>query len=370
MLFRSKAYGAEGEQKSEFRRHCEALKENIVSISEVQSRPELIYKSGAAVLISLFLFIGIEVAELSVPALILQVAIFAKLWPFFSGFQTGVQQISTMLPSFASYMAQLTELQKHREMTSSLSTTDIGIHSSVELSGVSFGYKGSQTLALEGIDIRIEARTMTALVGRSGSGKSTLTDILSGLLPCESGSMRVDGRKIEAMDRIAWRRSIGYVPQDPFMLGGTIRENLTRFNPGIDESHMRASLRKAEAQFVFSLPDGLDTIIGDRGVKLSGGERQRIVLARALVKNPLFLILDEATSALDNENEYRIQKALADLTGELTIVVVAHRLSTVRRASQIIVLDAGKVAESGTFEDLSNNKHGLLSTLLEYGDLA
>jgi ATP-binding cassette subfamily C protein len=240
----------------------------------------------------------------------------------------------------------------------------------VELSGVSFGYKGSQTLALEGIDIRIEARTMTALVGRSGSGKSTLTDILSGLLPCESGSMRVDGRKIEAMDRIAWRRSIGYVPQDPFMLGGTIRENLTRFNPGIDESHMRASLRKAEAQFVFSLPDGLDTIIGDRGVKLSGGERQRIVLARALVKNPLFLILDEATSALDNENEYRIQKALADLTGELTIVVVAHRLSTVRRASQIIVLDAGKVAESGTFEDLSNNKHGLLSTLLEYGDLA
>jgi ATP-binding cassette subfamily C protein len=365
-----KMYGAEGEQKSEFRQHCSSLKDNVVEISEVQSRPELIYKSGAAALISLFLFLGIEVAELSVSALILQVFIFAKLWPFFSGFQTGIQQISTMLPSFASFMTQVAEFQKCKETMSSLPEADIEISSHIELRGVSFGYKGSKTLALEGIDIRIEARTMTALVGPSGSGKSTLVDILSGLFLCQSGSMYVDDREIEEKDRLAWRRSIGYVPQDPFIFGGTVRENLVRFNPQIDEAKIISSLRKASADFVFSLPKGLDTLVGDRGVKLSGGERQRIVLARALARDPRFLILDEATSALDNENEYRIQKALADLAGKLTILVVAHRLSTVRRASQVIVLDKGRVAEMGTFEDLSNNKDGVLTRLLEYGDLA
>jgi ATP-binding cassette subfamily C protein len=341
----------------------------VISLARVQSLPNIVHKAGAALLVSIFLFFSIRITGLSVSGLIMEIFIFARLWPFFSGFQTGVQQISAILPSFAAYRAHMAGFDSHAESGLAGRRDRIPLAQSLECRDLCFEYQGNRNFALRDVSLRVEARSMTAIVGRSGSGKSTLADLLCGLLRARSGMILADGQPIDGDQRSAWRKNIGYVPQDPFLFNGTIRENLLRFNLGADEPSMRESLSLASAEFVMGLPQGLDTVIGDRGIKLSGGERQRIVLARALLRDPSFLVLDEATSALDNEHEYRIQKALTELTGRLTILVIAHRLSTIRRASQIIVLDRGAIAERGGYDELAALPDGVFRTMLSYGEL-
>ncbi|HWR11865.1 MAG TPA: ABC transporter ATP-binding protein [Rectinemataceae bacterium] len=384
-----KIYGIEAGQTEAFSGLCERLRDNLVDFARLQSRPDFVYKTGAAVLVSLFMFFSIEVAGLAAPALIMMIYIFARLWPLFSGFQVAVQQISAMLPSFAAYSAQMAEFDAHAERGAGGTDRedDVGgargggsgtaagreslpLSDAIECHGVTFAYSGAGAFALRDIDLRIPAKTMTALVGRSGAGKSTLADLLTGLLLPQEGKVLVDGRDIGEGERYRWRSCIGYVPQDPFLLDGSIRENLLRFNPGADQTRVEESLTKASADFVFALPKGLDTVVGDRGVMLSGGERQRIVLARALLRNPEFLVLDEATSALDNENEYRIQKAVAELEGQVTVLVIAHRLSTIKRASRIVVLDGGRIVETGAYDSLTAQPRGWLRKMLDYGELA
>jgi ATP-binding cassette subfamily C protein len=365
----AKIYGIESGAVSEFSALCAQVKDNVISLARVQSLPNIVHKAGAALLVSIFLFFSIRITGLSVSGLIMEIFIFARLWPFFSGFQTGVQQISAILPSFAAYRAHMAGFDSHAESGLAGRRDRIPLAQSLECRDLCFEYQGNRNFALRDVSLRVEARSMTAIVGRSGSGKSTLADLLCGLLRARSGMILADGQPIDGDQRSAWRKNIGYVPQDPFLFNGTIRENLLRFNLGADEPSMRESLSLASAEFVMGLPQGLDTVIGDRGIKLSGGERQRIVLARALLRDPSFLVLDEATSALDNEHEYRIQKALTELTGRLTILVIAHRLSTIRRASQIIVLDRGAIAERGGYDELAALPDGVFRTMLSYGEL-
>lgn len=176
---------------------------------------------------------------------------------------------------------------------------------------------------------------MTAIVGKSGAGKSTLIDLLMGLLQPEKGQVLLDGIPLNGDNVNAWRRALSYVPQEPFLFNVSIRENLLLVEPRANEKQLWEALEfAAAAEFVKKLPQGLDTHIGDRGVRLSGGERQRLVLARAILRKPEILILDEATSALDTENEAKIQEALEQLKGTTTIIVIAHRLSTIRNADQ------------------------------------
>jgi ATP-binding cassette subfamily C protein len=161
------------------------------------------------------------------------------------------------------------------------------------------------------------------------------------------------------------RRSISYVPQDPFLFNASIRENLLMVAPDASEEQIWEALEfAAAAEFVAKLPQGLETLIGDRGVRLSGGERQRLVLARAILRKPSILVLDEATSALDAENEAKIQQAIDRLSGMMTIIVIAHRLSTIRNSDQVIVLDQGQIIQQGEFGQLAKEKRGLFSHLL------
>jgi len=161
------------------------------------------------------------------------------------------------------------------------------------------------------------------------------------------------------------RGLVSYVPQDPFLFHGSIRDNMLLIDPQASDQDIWEALRfSSAAEFVGRLPDGLDTVIGDRGIRLSGGERQRLVLARSILRRPSILILDEATSALDMDNELRIQKALEKLKGMMTIIVIAHRLSTIRNADQVIVLEQGHIVQSGEFDKLSEDKKGLFSRLL------
>jgi len=207
---------------------------------------------------------------------------------------------------------------------------------------------------------------MTALVGASGAGKSTLADLTLGLLTPNTGRVLVDGEPLTGDRLAAWRNSIGYVPQEPFLFHDTIRANLLWARPDATEEDLRVVLRAAAAEeFVTRLPQGLDTVVGDRGVRLSGGERQRLTLARALLRRPTLLVLDEATSSLDHENERLVQEAIAKLHGELTLVVIAHRLSTVQQAEQVVVMGEGRVLESGSPDELIQHGDGLFRQLVQ-----
>jgi len=175
----------------------------------------------------------------------------------------------------------------------------------------------------------------------------------------------LDGVPLDGALLHAWRQSIGYVPQETFLFHESVRTNLLWAQPEASEADLRAALRDAAAEaFVDRLPQGLDTVVGDRGVRLSGGERQRLALARALLRRPTLLVLDEATSSLDTHNERLVQDAIERLHGELTIVLIAHRLSTVRFADRIVVLAGGAVAESGTWDELCAREQGVFRKLV------
>ena len=206
---------------------------------------------------------------------------------------------------------------------------------------------------LHDVTLEIPARRTTALVGVSGGGKTTLADLLLGLLRPDQGRILVDGTPLDQMDLATWRRGIGYVAQESFLFNDTIRQNLLPDEGAPDEELLEALRTARLDDFVTRLPAGLDTLVGERGVRLSGGERQRLALARALVRRPRLLVLDEATSALDYENEALIRQALERLHGETTVVMITHRLPLARSADRVYVLDRGRVVQSGTWNELA-----------------
>ena len=217
---------------------------------------------------------------------------------------------------------------------------------------VSFGYHERQ-LILKNLSLKIPAGKTTAIVGSTGSGKSTLVKLLLRFYEVSAGQIFLDGLDLQSLTLKDLRKSIGLVSQDVFLFHGTVAENIAygSFNATLDEIKRAANVAEAH-EFIRGLPDGYDTIVGERGQKLSGGQRQRLAIARALLKNPPILVLDEATSAVDNETEAAIQKSLEKITQERTVIAIAHRLSTVRNAHCIYVMEQGKLVESGTHEQL------------------
>lgn len=225
--------------------------------------------------------------------------------------------------------------------------------SGLHLDGVHFAYLPDRA-ALRGIDLHIATGTSIGIVGPSGSGKSTLIDIVLGLLRPNAGSITVNGTDIHA-DLSAWRRTIGYVPQSIYLTDDTLRRNVAfgLADSDIDDEAVRKALKLAELEaFAATLPSGIDTVIGEQGASLSGGQRQRIGIARALYHDPSVLLMDEATSALDSETENTIVEAIDALRANKTVIVVAHRLSTVRRCDVLVMMEAGSIVATGSFESL------------------
>jgi subfamily B ATP-binding cassette protein MsbA len=227
----------------------------------------------------------------------------------------------------------------------------------VRLNDVHFTYPDERGIeVLRGITIEAKPGAIIALVGPSGAGKSTLVTLVPRFYDVTSGSIEVDGHDLRTLALRELRQSIGAVPQETTLFGGTIRENIAYGKLDAVDDEIEAVARAAHAhEFIVAFPEGYGTIVGERGVKLSGGQRQRVAIARALLKNPSILILDEATSSLDSESERLIQEALDRLMLGRTTFVIAHRLSTVRRADQIVVLDEGRVVEAGTHDELIVN---------------
>ena len=237
----------------------------------------------------------------------------------------------------------IAESGEHAEAVANDTPAEWPVVKGIDLKDVSLTYARRDRPALHGINLRLPARTTTAITGPSGAGKSTLADILMGLIAPDEGSMTIDGVAVDSTSRVNWRRNVAYVPQDTFLFHDTIRTNLLFGNASATELELLSALEQASAGFVNGLRDGLDTVVGDNGVRLSGGERQRIALARALLRRPSLLILDEATSALDAENEAAIRDALETLHGQMTIVLIGHRTEILRNADQIIEVREGNI---------------------------
>lgn len=224
----------------------------------------------------------------------------------------------------------------------------------IEFQSVSFYYPGREQVAvLKGIDLRLEAGKCVALVGPSGAGKSTLTALMFRLFEPTAGVLMIDGKDAREHSLHWLRRQMAMVPQEVMLFGGTVAENIAYGRPGASREEIIEAAHRANAtEFIEQLPDGFDTPAGDRGTQFSGGQRQRIAIARAILRNPAVLVLDEATSSLDTENERLVRDAMESLIQERTTLVIAHRLSTVRRADKIIVLREGGIVEQGTHEEL------------------
>ncbi|NRA13465.1 MAG: ABC transporter ATP-binding protein, partial [Crocinitomicaceae bacterium] len=226
------------------------------------------------------------------------------------------------------------------------------IQGDIEFHDVSFSYEESKEV-LHNISFEAKPGSVTALVGSSGSGKSTIAGLVATFLNPESGKVTIDGVDLAKVNLSSYRQSLGVVLQDDFLFEGTIRENVLFPRPDASEDELLAAIEGAYvSEFTDRFEDGLDTVIGERGVKLSGGQRQRISIARAILADPKIIILDEATSNLDTESESYIQKSLNLLMNDRTTFVIAHRLSTIRQADQILVVEEGRIAEQGTHDEL------------------
>jgi ATP-binding cassette subfamily C protein len=322
------------------------------------------FAAGSAIILSITLFVSLEVLGISTAGLLLLLFLFHRIIPLFKDGQQSYQQFLNGLPAFAGVM----EMQGWCEAAAEPQAErqeEVELRGSIRFEGVSFGYGGDGGIpAVAGLDLEIRAEETTAIVGPSGAGKSTVADLVMGLIVPDRGRVLVDEVPLSPKRMRSWRAQIGYVAQDTFLFHDTVRANLLWARPEATDEEIWRALRSASAEkFVSALPAGMETVVGDRGVRLSGGERQRLALARALLREPSLLILDEATSSLDSENEKRILRAIDELHGRITILVITHRLSTIRGADVIHVLERGHLVESGDWDTLVGRESSRFSAL-------
>lgn len=339
-----KGSGVEKAARSLVEDESRQMRKHYVLVGLLKHLPGTLIETVAVLAILLLVF-GIKQFNLIVLS---QAAVVAVLM------YRGLNRITTLQNSWigfahnATSMSAIDQLQKRF-----MANQEIGQGWSIEtfqnmtFSNMCFAY-GSDKNALENIDLSIQKGEFIGITGGSGSGKTTFVDIVLGLLKPQKGEIRINEIPFEEVNPEAWRKIIGYVPQESLMFNDTVYNNIALHDPSIQENEVIEAARTANAmEFIEKLPEGLQTFIGDRGMRLSGGQRQRVALARALVKNPQLLVLDEATSSLDSDSEQKIMESIEHLHGQLTIISVAHRLSTIMGADKIVVLDQGKIIEQG-----------------------
>jgi ATP-binding cassette subfamily C protein len=303
----------------------------------------------------IFLWGSVALFRMPIAEVLVLALIFYRLLPMVQALQQDAQQLLHTAPAAGTILGLSRDCAAARETAECLPLPVFGLHRDIRFERVSFRHGENGARALSDVSLRLAAGTLTVLSGPSGAGKSTLLDLLAGLLKPDQGTVWIDDLKLTEGLAPAWRRSIAYVLQESFLFHDTIRANLLVAKADASETEIREALAlSGAAAFVDALPQGVDTVVGDRGARFSGGERQRLALARALLRKPSLLILDEPTSSLDADNEQFILDGIEALKGFLTMILVTHRPERVQRPDQTLRIDGGKLVCLKPSSDLTS----------------
>ncbi len=353
----TKAHGLENEEIAKLERNIQSLKAAGLTVERTNSLlASFFYVTGVIMRSSCLVFTAwlalngkIEVGD---------IVMFQTYFASISG------QITTLVGVYPELAKGLESVRSVSEVMLSNQVEDNKgkiplryVHGSIDFEDVYFRYPNADEDTIKGVSLSVNPGDCVAFVGSSGCGKSTMINMIIGFLKPTGGVFKLDGKPIEALNLSSYRQFISVVPQNTVLFKGTIKENILYGVEGISDKRFEEILESANInEFLPALPDGINTVVGEHGDKLSGGQKQRISIARALIRDPQILILDEATSALDNASEHHVQKAIDTLIKGRTTFVVAHRLSTIRNANKIVVMDKGKIVEVGTYQELIDKK--------------
>jgi ATP-binding cassette subfamily C protein len=345
-----KAYSVEGQTIGRF----DAMTERFTHIQYKdqmnQGWLKFFYDTGSMTAIYVAIYVAVTYFGTPIAFLVVFLLVFYRISPRISALQSLQTQVLVLVPALRVVDDMTRDARAAKEASGTLPAPCL--EREVSLDHVSFAYH-EDAQVLRDVSFLIPKGSTVAIVGPSGSGKTTIVDLLLAVIAPTSGSVKIDGTPLTEFDMVSWRNQIGYVAQDSSFFHDTVRQNIAFGCPGATDEQVEAAAKLAYADgFIADLPEGYETIIGDRGVRLSGGQRQRLALARAIVRSPEILILDEATSALDAESEGKIQQAVDQLAKHMTVVIVTHRFSTVRNADVIHFLEHGVLVESGSWDEL------------------
>jgi len=321
----------------------------------------------AVLFIMLIVYVQIFIFGLRLEPILVSIALFYRALnstlAVQSAFQGTFQHIGSMELVHNEFLNQ----QKHQSIDGNKIITKFT--EVISLKDVSFSYENSKKGAIDSISLNIPIKSSIAIVGESGAGKTTLVDLITLTNVAQAGKILIDGLPSNRINKSSWRKQIGYVSQDTIIFDDTVANNITMWQDRIEnnkkiEEDIRDAAKQANIlEFIDSLPDGFNTVVGDRGILLSGGQKQRIFIARELYRKPNLLILDEATSSLDSESEKSIQESIELLKGKITVIIIAHRLSTIKKVDKIYLIDKGKIIEQGSYDELKNNNNSKFSKL-------
>ncbi len=318
----------------------------------------------AVLFIMVIVFIQIFVFELRLEPILVSIALFYRALNSTLAVQSAFQGTFQTIGSMELVHNEFINQQNNRQEDGVIDLKKF--KKEILLKNVDFTYNNSKKIVLDQISLRIPSRTSIAIVGGSGAGKTSLVDLITLINRPDNGELKIDGVPHSQIKKSSWQNQIGYVSQDTIIFDDTIANNISMWQSKKNKDELYQNIKNAAKQanildFIESLPDGFDTIVGDRGILLSGGQKQRIFIARELFRKPNLLILDEATSALDSESEKSIQESVDLLRGNITVIIIAHRLSTIKSVDNIYLMDNGKIIESGSYNELRDNENSKFS---------
>lgn len=340
----TKAYGAEAQHVRAFAEAVQQAEGAGLASRRLLANTELILEIATAVVLAALLWLAAGWLGLPLASLLVLILVFQRIMPKFQEIQTLAQEFVHSSSAFQTVAASIADCDAAADRTGQAPQGAVPFDREMRLEGVDFGYDAAAGDVLRGIDLALPAGSFTVLSGVSGAGKSTLLDLAGGLIVPAAGRILIDGVELTADLAPAWRLSVGYMAQEAFLFHDSIRANLAWADPAASDERMRDVLQLAGlAELLRDLPQGLDTVVGDRGTSLSGGERQRLALARTLLRAPRLILLDEPASALDVRNEDRLLETIAGLRGRTTIVLVTHRPAAIAGADRYLTLVEGKL---------------------------
>lgn len=349
-----KAAGVENDAIANGGAHIHLLRSISIRQSLARTASSSFFQPFSIVLVVLLFLLTYHTPEFNIISFAASLYLIQKIFVYLESGQNAMQSISQLIPYAQNISAFKRNLDLHRESTSG--SSPFIFDKEVTFKEISFSYAGSKEV-LNNVGFSIRAGETVGLVGPSGAGKTSVADLLLRLFKPNTGEILLDGVPSDSIPLEEWRKSIGYVSQDVFLLNDTIEENIRFYNQTLTTEDIESAAKQANIyDFIMGLPEGFKTTTGDRGVMLSGGQRQRIALARALAGKPRLLILDEATSALDHESEKLIHESIHALRGKITVFIIAHRPSTVAEADTILVLSHGRIVEHGSPNELLQNR--------------